>query len=398
MTIVKEFHIILALVLLLCTNTEAHTNLAWPLPTRGGTCRLGGEEFKLDCPGPCPKVWSKTAKNTRKRPAATWKRGQIVPVRWQKNNHDGGFVRLTLVPVKKYMDKQAHADYAFWWGCYNTGMYKCKNRGDKWECGTDEDGLAFRTKVKVPENLVDGNYVFGMTWYGGVKWTNKDSYFSDYWACSHIRIEGGASLKKSWEPFWNGRKCKAGVNRLGECTWEPCEGKGARMMKPAEFEGKEPPKRENGGDNLVAVNGGEVVELKVNDEDNESNEDDDFQEEKEDHSRDLSIKRLHLHETPSNKRIPHDFKKPIDPKKFPGGFTLVAEIGHPTKNINYVDFYLDGKKYHRESKAPYTLSGDSRGKMHRWKYPEGKMVNIKVKVVLYSRDSIERSFKVYLKQ
>lgn len=68
-------------------------------------------------------------------------------IKWHKNNHDGGFVRLTLVPLDMMMSKQAHSDYAFWYGCYDEGKHQCQNRNDEWECGSDGDGLAFQTYV-----------------------------------------------------------------------------------------------------------------------------------------------------------------------------------------------------------------------------------------------------------
>ena len=68
-------------------------------------------------------------------------------VKWHKNNHHGGFVRLTLVPHEKMMDKKAHSDFAFWYGCFDTGQHRCENKFDSKECGSDKQGYAFETYV-----------------------------------------------------------------------------------------------------------------------------------------------------------------------------------------------------------------------------------------------------------
>lgn len=49
---------------------------------------------------------------------AIWARGDTVDVEWFRNGHQGGFARLSLVPVKDMMSKKAHDDFAIRFSWY----------------------------------------------------------------------------------------------------------------------------------------------------------------------------------------------------------------------------------------------------------------------------------------
>lgn len=231
--------------------------------------------------------------------------------------------------------------------------------------------------------------MLGMTWYGGAKWTGTESYFGDYWACSHITIEGGASLKGSWKPFWNGKKCLASVNRMGECKREPCNGKGARMMVPAKFENKAAPSKDDGGHGDGGDNGAIV--------DDKGAKEKPQQETEADHSKDLVVKGLMLYQADTNKKLNHDFSKPIDTKMYKEGFTIAADVKGTTSNVEKVEFFVDGKFANAEFAAPYTISGDIDGDMAGWDYPKKEKMEVKVRVVLASGDFYDKTYMVYLK-
>lgn len=192
----------------------------------------------------------------------------MVTIKYQRNNHGpGGFVRHTLVPLAKMMDKEAHARNAFHWGCWgaNAAVAKKNELGrDKWGFSlVGGDGKLHNGKigyyynnVTIPPVVPDGVYVLGWVWYGGMGGSMKQNtlekphpvgLFADYWSCSFVEIKGGVPLKSLYKPmFVNDLKavwkegCNAANDAPGMCTYEPCVVPG-RQQKPREFKnGKSP--------------------------------------------------------------------------------------------------------------------------------------------------------------
>lgn len=227
--------------LLLTSLASAHSHLGFPRPTRRLDCRIGNRRDR-PCPGPCPPLDTYGAPTGIKasHPAVTWRRGEQQTVRWHRNNHgsgESGFVRLSLVPVNRMMDKNAHARFAFQISCWSSGLHSCPSR-DIHECGNDSEGKAYQVKITVPTTYPDGVYVFGWAWYGGgdFRWR---SFFGDYYSCSFVRIHGGTGPTYEWRPvFYPGTNqkhdgaCMSAVNRLGVCPREPCFVGPVKPMSP----------------------------------------------------------------------------------------------------------------------------------------------------------------------
>jgi len=158
-----------------------------------------------------------------------------VPFVWAKNNHDGGFVRFSLVPIRDRQNKAAHNRFAFRYACFDSGIHKC--REDR--CGSDNDGEAYKTKVQIPTTHPDGDYILGFSWYGG---TTRNMYgFGDYWSCAHVKIRGGPMTRTYQPRFIPGEgvggksMCSSSVGRLGECPREPCSKHYERERVPSQF-------------------------------------------------------------------------------------------------------------------------------------------------------------------
>lgn len=212
-------------LLALIAMVAAHYNLKSPMAYNPVDCN------RPDCSGPCPPIWTTgngKARNTPSNPSALWKRGEVVNIEWHRNNHEGGYYRRSLVPVKHMFDAAWHKRMAFEWGCWTQNRFFC---GKKDECGTDKDGFAYRNAMKVPTVYPDGDYVFAMVWFGGLHWRRQKALFSDYYTCAYVRIEGGA-LEKSHTPDFivgtNHREVAPGTCRstsafAGECGGEPCD-------------------------------------------------------------------------------------------------------------------------------------------------------------------------------
>ncbi len=166
-----------------------------------------------------------------------WKRGDRRSVKWHRNNHSNGFIRLTLVPAWGRMNKTAHAEHTFFYSCFDANRVKCDKKD---YCGTGKyiSSISF----DVPA-VADGDYVLGWSWFGSFSETNGkvDYHFADYWSCTKVRVRGGIKPKSERQPpgFDSGTEdgyCRALGNRIGVCNVEPCpdayKGKSPRPMCP----------------------------------------------------------------------------------------------------------------------------------------------------------------------
>lgn len=212
-------------------HVAAHSSLVSPLEeTYDNACRIGGvnRHKGVNCPGPCP-----TKKKRRNYRVVTYRRGQRTPIEYLRNNHKGGFLRLSLVPVHQKMSHAVHARNAFRWSCWSHGRIGCGSGS----CGTDRTRSRYRQFMTIPDVFPDGEYVLGYAWYGG------SFQQGDYYSCARVRVKGGAPLRQSYtailEHARNG-KCDSTANKLGICRREPCRGRRRTPMKPAEFNGSPP--------------------------------------------------------------------------------------------------------------------------------------------------------------
>lgn len=202
------------------------------------TCRIGGNPgFEANCGGPCPD-YNFRYDMRPENPSATWERGSLQTIHYARNNHEGGFVRLTMVPIDEMNVKSVHNVMAFYFGCWSSeNRYHCNDKEHHRDCGYDLDNEAFKMDIVVPTVYPDGVYVLGWSWYGG----GEDfGSFGDYYDCSYVRIQGGP-LEESVRAFFKpgprySDGCQAAVDRLGVCTTEPCgQDLWSRNMVPGEI-------------------------------------------------------------------------------------------------------------------------------------------------------------------
>lgn len=206
-------------LLLLCLHTpspaHAHSYLTVPPP------------YTNECKGcdicPSERKHRRNIHHTRNNPVATWSRGQKVNMKWVKNNHNGGFVRLSFLRLEDTFNATAHARYAFYHGCWEQGRYPCKGR----ECGADNHKEAFHRYVTIPDFLPDGVYTLAWLWYGGTHFRRKVGLYSDFVSCSYIRIRGGVPVRREgFEPsfipgyldkYEHDGFCLTSANAPGQC-------------------------------------------------------------------------------------------------------------------------------------------------------------------------------------
>lgn len=228
---IYKFLIATALYLTLLHLIAGHSFLLEPRTEASNPreCRVGGpdKDGANNCRGPCI---SESWQLKKIIPVTTYKRGEKFTAVWAMNNHAGGFVRFTLVPIKDRMNKKVHDKFAFHYTCYKKELHKCPYFGTSNDdyCGTAE--YLYRTNLTVPKVYPNGEYILGWSWYGGVE--QKKAYYGDYWSCARIKINGGP-FEDSFAPEFspeNGKGCNSPVNELGVCPSEPCN---SNLPKPS---------------------------------------------------------------------------------------------------------------------------------------------------------------------
>ncbi len=288
------------LFLLLCAHlldhATGHSLLVSPEGITPETCRRGGGPGipVENCAGPCYLrklgIGTREVSEIRRgkdvfrgrspgvsfyppnKPAAVYRRGQVVTMKYTRNNHGpGGFVRYALVPLSfDWMNKDVHSKLAVHYSCWGETPVEAQQselHPDRFGfsfVGSDGDEHSFKkgyyvNKMKIPDVIPDGKYMIGWSWYGGCGCPLRTggrqapceySYFADYWSCSFVEIKGGNPLAKEYKPVFVGSSfsnpknsgCRAAHNSLGICTYEPCEGKKCKYQKPKEFYGSGPRK------------------------------------------------------------------------------------------------------------------------------------------------------------
>jgi hypothetical protein len=133
----------------------------------------------------------------------TWQRGQRVDLEWARNNHQGGFVQYSVMPLSssdpnRDIDEFEDPQNIIYVTCYDKPTCLAQGGGD--DFGTGGDGMAewsniCKDTLTIPDYLEDGDYVMKSTVYG-----NGDSYgirnmaHPTYGNCHNFRVSGGNSL------------------------------------------------------------------------------------------------------------------------------------------------------------------------------------------------------------
>lgn len=187
------------------------------------------------CKTACPSLG-----DSSDSPVATWQRGETVSNVYTRNNHHGGFMRWSLVPIEHMYDEEWHSKNAFLYGCWEADIENCGSE----DCGSDKKDKRFRRTFDVPAVYPDGIYIFASVWYGGTRYQRDFSLFSDYNTCAIVEIKGGTDVVESYMakfvPGISSRDsvpdgfCLSASDRVRQCDGEPCN-VSAKFMVPRSF-------------------------------------------------------------------------------------------------------------------------------------------------------------------
>jgi len=176
------------------------------------------------CLGPCDAPLSSSSRTA----AVTIARGASINVQWPRNNHAGGFIRLSWT-LTSGSDIHANFDAGVQeivchenGGCYPDDP-NAPNGGDSGP--SDGSSRACSTSITVPLHLTDGEWTLQWAWFGGA------FALGDYYSCVDYKIAGGPTGPKKDAVFNGGdytypgqNKCKFfNTDRLHQCVNEPCD-------------------------------------------------------------------------------------------------------------------------------------------------------------------------------
>jgi len=196
----------------LATSVQAHTYLITP-PSRlsvidniststedgtgngQGLCHLGD--------GTQTCCTSQTMGSSMK----TYQRGTEIPTAWWRNNHVGGFIRYSIVPIAQSGSQDAFDANPLNYECNQVGCSATYggsspnnwNGGDS--AGSKGWSNACSGKFKIPYYLPDGQYTVQWVWFGQ---GNGQSANSPFQACIDLNISGGPTGSQPKCPLWQG--------------------------------------------------------------------------------------------------------------------------------------------------------------------------------------------------
>jgi hypothetical protein len=173
-----------------------HTWLLSPQPRYSGLC-IPAVDLATNC-----------CANKPNNPTSVYTRGQIVKTAWGRNNHVGGFIRYSIVPLQSSdtLNIFNNDSNVFQYNCYApqcTGDNNNFYAPDK--PGTDFNQNKCSMNIKIPNWLPDGSYTIQWRWHsGGDNFNQRNLGLWDFISCHDFRIQGGPLLQKPQCPLFIG--------------------------------------------------------------------------------------------------------------------------------------------------------------------------------------------------
>ncbi|KAJ3031090.1 hypothetical protein HDV00_008513 [Rhizophlyctis rosea] len=219
---------VLATLLASLSSVSSHSFITQPVP-RGSVPIGAGCGSGPGCKGPCDTPKSHSLFNQQYVTPTTTSRSALLPLKWYRGNHPGGFVRVSIVPYESSDSWSAFNNapgQQFW--CYerNCGPADPSNANGPGDGPCSGD-------YKIPKNLPDGQYTIQLVWFGGGNiWGVPTSGFGEYYSCTDVVIRGGATLDTSAKeaPKFSGGDFATGQGsnvckywsstKIGDCAFE----------------------------------------------------------------------------------------------------------------------------------------------------------------------------------
>ena len=182
--------------LLLIPTIYAHTYLLTPTSRYQGLC-IPAVDLNTNCCAQKPTTVS-----------TTYRRGQIVNTQWGRNNHIGGFIRYSIVPLRlsDNLNIFNNDSNVFQYNCYAPQCIGINNNfytQDPYGAGYNDNKCSMN--VKIPDWLPDGSYTIQWRWHsGGDSYNQRNLGLRDFISCHDFRIQGGPLVSKPQCPLFIG--------------------------------------------------------------------------------------------------------------------------------------------------------------------------------------------------
>jgi len=208
-----SFNTLLAAAVL-ATSVQAHTYLITPQSRLSITKNIGTstEDGTGNGAGLChlgDGTQTCCTSTTMGGSMKTYQRGTEIPTAWWRNNHVGGFVRYSIVPIAQSGSQDAFD------AAENMLNYECNQVGcsatyggsspNNWNGGDSAGSKGWSNACsgafKIPYHLKDGQYTVQWVWFGQGNGNQANSPFQ---ACIDLNISGGPTGSPLKCPLWKG--------------------------------------------------------------------------------------------------------------------------------------------------------------------------------------------------
>ncbi len=160
---------------------------------------------------------------------ATYSRNQLASVSWARNNHQGGFVRFSIVKQEfsgisgAFEKKKSIIQY----NCWETDCSGASEWGD--DGGKPAFTNMCHSKLKIPTYLSDGTYTLQWMWFSGWGAFTDKNPIQTFISCADVKISGGPLTTysgKTCVPFRGGdvhtnTNCAYFVSKKPKQCWCP---------------------------------------------------------------------------------------------------------------------------------------------------------------------------------
>jgi hypothetical protein len=135
-----------------------------------------------------------------------YQRGEKVPTSWGRNNHIGGYIRWSIVPLSQSDDFGIFDQTvnAFQYNCFSpdcTGSDGDFFAGDP--AGSPENGNLCSINITIPIWLPDGEYTIQWHWHSsGDSFNIRNLGLVDFVSCHDFKVSGGPMQSKPQCPLY----------------------------------------------------------------------------------------------------------------------------------------------------------------------------------------------------
>jgi len=218
---------LLVLSLIFCLSCivliNGHSYMTFPIDRSNQAqsetgCRVEAPENCSVCDSPTPMA-----------SPTTIQRGQTLQLHWARNNHPGGFIRISWAPTTSSHSASVFDSNVQLYMCFEIPATACLPTAGAQDDATDYPGLsqtACGASITVPTYLTDGAWTLQWAWFGGY------SILGDYYSCVDYMVSGGSSVTAYPGAYFTGSDRANPTNtniclfrntdRIGECYKEPC--------------------------------------------------------------------------------------------------------------------------------------------------------------------------------